>query len=372
VAAGGSTIKIGIICDCSGPLAAAGTDAPDIYQAWANTVNASGGINGHQVQIVLDNDNSNPASAVSDVQSLVNNDHVIALVDISNLDETFAAFVKSKNIPVIGMNTSEAPFYSNSDFYPMAMSEDALFPSIIASAKSAGATNIGELYCAEVVQCQEAIAPFKAAAAKANIPVPYTAEISATAPNYTAQCVAAQQAHITALFVADIANVAAHLAQDCGQQGYHPLYVIDGQDLDGAFATTPGLRDNVVGPSPDVPLFASTAGVKAMNAALDKYYPGMRAKTSVFNEFSMGSWVSGLLLAEAAKAGGLGAGGTTPTSAELIKGLNSLKGDTLNGMAPPLTFTDGVAHPADCWFTYAVKNGKFSLPNGTSTTCGTP
>ncbi len=374
VATGGSSsspIKIGIICDCSGALASAGTDAPDIYQAWVNTVNAAGGINGHQIQTILDNDNSSPATAVTDVENLVNDAHVVALVDVSNLDETFEAFVKSKNIPVIGINTSEEAFYTNASFYPMGQTEDALFPSIIDSAKGAGATNIGELYCAEAVQCQEAIAPFKAAAAKASLPLTYTAEIAATAPNYTAQCVAAQQAHITALFVADIAVVAAHVAQDCSQQGYHPIYVIDGEDLDGAFATTQGLQDNVVGPSPDVPFYATTSAVVAMNAAIDKYYPGLRTKTSIYNEFSMGAWVSGVLLGAAAKAGGLGAGGTTPTSAELLKGLNSLKGDTLGGLAPPLTFTDSVAHPADCWFTYAVKNGKFSLPNGTSATCAT-
>jgi branched-chain amino acid transport system substrate-binding protein len=368
-AAGGSPIKIGVICDCSGPLASAGTDAPDIYQAWADTVNAAGGINGHQIQVVLDNDGSNPATALTDVENLVDSDHVIALVDLSNLDETFASFVKSHDVPVIGMNTSETPMFSNSAFYPQAQTEDALFASIIDSAKRSGATNLGLVYCAEAVQCQEAIAPLKAATKSLNLPLDYSAEIAATAPNYTAQCVAAQQAHITALFIADIANVAAKVAQDCSQQGYHPLYVIDGQDLVGSWATTPGLKDNLVGPSPNIPFYADTPAVAAMNAALDKYYPGMREKVDVYNEFSMGAWPSGLLFEAAAKAGGVGANGTAPTSADLIKGLNSLKSETLDGMAPPLTFTAGQPHPADCWFTYALKNGKFSLPNGTSTTC---
>jgi hypothetical protein len=38
-------------------------------------------------------------------------------------------------------------------------------------------------------------------------------------------------------------------------------------------------------------------------------------------------------------------------------------------MAPPLTFTSGQPHPVDCWFTFALKNGTFSLPQGMSTTC---
>ena len=74
-------------------------------------------------------------------------------------------------------------------------------------------------------------------------------------------------------------------------------------------------------------------------------------------------------LQDAAKAGGLGANGSTPTSAQLTTGLQSLKGDTLDGLAPPLTFPAGQAHPVHCWFESAMHNGAFSLPDGTATTC---
>lgn len=365
----GSPIKIGVVCTCSGPLASEGADGPDIYRAWADTVNASGGINGHPVQVILDNDDGTPGTSLSDAQSLVQSDHVIALVDMTNDDETWAAFVKSANVPVVGINSSETPMFTNSDFYPQAQTEDALFPSVIDAAKTGGATNLGLLYCAEAVQCQEGIAPLKQAGQKLGLPVAYTAEISATAPNYTAQCVAAQQDHITALFVADIAAVAARVAQNCSQQGYHPVYVIDGQSLSPSFSSTPGIEEDLIGPSPNIPFYADTPAMHAMNAAVDKYYPGLLSNGTNFTEYAMGSWPSGLLFEAAARAGGLGAHGSAPTSAELINGLDSLKGDTLGGMAPPLTFTRGQPHPADCWFTFALKNGKFSLPNGTSTTC---
>jgi branched-chain amino acid transport system substrate-binding protein len=365
----GSPIKIGVVCTCSGPLASEGVDAPDIYKAWADTVNASGGINGHPIQVIIDDDAANPGTSQSDAQNLVRSDHVIALVDMTNDDETWAAFVKSSNVPVIGINTSETPMFTNSDFYPQAQTEDALFPSIIDAAKTGGATNLGLLYCAEAVQCQEGIAPLKQTGQRLGLPVAYAAEISATAPNYTAQCVAAQQDHITALFVADIAAVAAKVAQNCSQQGYHPVYVIDGQSLSPSFTSTPGIQDNLIGPSPNVPFYADTPAMRAMNAAVNKYYPGLLADGSKLTEYAIGAWPSGLLFEAAAKAGGLGANGSTPTSAQLISGLDSLKGETLGGFSPPLSFTSGQPHPADCWFTFALKNGKFSLPNGTSTTC---
>jgi branched-chain amino acid transport system substrate-binding protein len=61
-----------------------------------------------------------------------------------------------------------------------------------------------------------------------------------------------------------------------------------------------------------------------------------------------------------------GANGTTPTAADLVKGLQSLKGDTLDGWAPPLTFAAHQPHPVDCWFTTEVKNGQFQMPIGLS------
>ena len=80
-------------------------------------------------------------------------------------------------------------------------------------------------------------------------------------------------------------------------------------------------------------------------------------------------WDSGLLFADAANAGGLGANGSAPTSAQLIKGLQSLHGDTLDAAAPPLTFTAGQPRPVDCWFEALMKNGKSSLPSDTQTVC---
>ena len=237
----GLPIKVGLICSCSGPLSSSGAQAPEVYRAWANTVNGSGGINGHPVQVILKDDASNPANSLQDVQALVQSDHVIALVDLTNLDETWATFVKSANIPVIGAGTSTTPMYTNSDFYPEGQTEDALFPSIIEAAKTGGATSLGLLYCAEAVQCQEGISPLKQTGQQLGLPVAYAGEIAASAPNYTAQCVAAQQGHITGLFVADIPLVINKVATNCSQQGYHPLYVIDGESLQLGIVTTPGI-----------------------------------------------------------------------------------------------------------------------------------
>jgi branched-chain amino acid transport system substrate-binding protein len=335
------------------------------YRAWVDTVNASGGINGHPVKFISIDDHGSPAQSVTAATTLVQSDHAIAIVDETNTDEAWASFVKSANVPVVGGDTSTTPFMTNPDFYPEGQTEDALFPSIIGATKSAGATNLELVYCAEAVQCQEGIAPLKQVGQALGVPVTVTSEVSASAPNYTAQCVTAQQAHVTAVFVADIFTVVGKVATDCAHQGYHPKYIVDGLDLAPNFTSVSG---DLYAPVSNLPYFANTPAMQTMNAAFEKYYPGL-TKTSDFSEIFTSLWISGLLFEDAAKAGGLGANGSTPTSAQLIQGLQSLKGDTLDGLAPPLTFAAGQPHPVHCWFESAVHNGQFSLPNGTATIC---
>jgi branched-chain amino acid transport system substrate-binding protein len=133
-------------------------------------------------------------------------------------------------------------------------------------------------------------------------------------------------------------------------------------------ATATGLRNNFWLEFDSMPFFANVPGVQAMNAALDKYYPGLRTNATLFVQADADAWYAGLLLRDAVKAGGLTAS-DTPSAAEVIKGLTSLKGDTIGGLVPPLTFTPGQPHAVSCWFTARVQNGVPSVVNNGQVTC---
>jgi branched-chain amino acid transport system substrate-binding protein len=358
-------IAIGGICSCTGPEGNFPQEF-EPYQAWVSTVNAAGGINGHHVKFTFLDDQGNPGLSLSDAKTLVQTDHVIAIVDTTNDDQGWASYVQSAGIPVVGAGNSTEPFYSNPDFYPEGQTEDALFTSVIDSAKSAKAKSLALIYCAEAIQCQEGIAPLKQVGQALGLPVTVASEVSASAPSYTAQCITSQQAKVGAVFVADTFEVALKMVTDCTQQGYNPIYVVDGLDLASAFTA---IKSPLYAPVPNMPFFAKTASVTKMNAAFDKYFPGLRKNASIYNEGDLALWTSGLLFQDAAKAGGVGANGSTPTAAQVVKGLEALKGDTLGGLAPPLTFKAGKPHPIDCWFSSAVIHGKFTLPDGTTTVC---
>jgi branched-chain amino acid transport system substrate-binding protein len=267
------------------------------------------------------------------------------------------------------MDTSAEPYFLNSDFYPEGQTEDSLFAGIIDAVKQAGATKFALIYCAEAVQCQEGIAPLQAAAKGAGLSVVATEEVSASAPNYTAQCLAAQQAGATVLFTADAQTVDEKVIQDCYAQGYKPKVVIDGEILLPSLTTTPAINQATYFTVPNLPYFAKNAQITAMNTALKKYAPGV-LKDVNYGELPMETWVAGKMFQAAAAAGHLGANGT-PTSAQLIKGLDSLHGATLGGLAPPLTFKAGKPHPVDCWYYALLKKGKYSTPFGLKPVCST-
>jgi branched-chain amino acid transport system substrate-binding protein len=366
--ASAAPIKIGLVCSCTGPLSEAVVDNPAIYKAWADSVNATGGINGHKIQVLYKDDASNPTTSNTIVHTFIETDHVVAIVDSTNNDAAWATYVQQQKVPVVGMDTSTEPYYSNSDFYPEGQTEDSLFSGIIQAVKHAGGTKFALFYCAEAVQCQQGIAPLQAAAKGAGLSVVDSLEVSASAPSYTAQCLAAKQAGATVIFTADTQGVDEKIIQDCYQQGYKPKVVIDGEILLPSLTTTPAINQATYFTVPNLPYFVNSPAITAMNKALDKYAPGVR-KHATYGELPMETWIAGKMFQAAAVAGHLGANGAAPTAAAVTKGLNSFNGVTLGGLAPSLTFAAGKPHPVDCWYWALLKDGKYSTPYGLKPSC---
>lgn len=364
----GTPLKVGLICSCSGALGATELVAEEVYKAWAKSVNLAGGIAGHTVQLITEDDAANPGNSISDIQTFISN-HVAAIVDVSLVDSTWASTVEGAKIPVVGGNLTEPTFYTNPDFFPEGTTEDAEPVETASIAKDAGASNVGYLYCAEAAVCAQTGDLLSKTLGNYGARLVYKASIAISAPDYTAQCVAARQAGATSLDNGDADAVFERVATDCNRQGYHPIYLSSGNSYDPSMPTSVGIMDNSWYSSSDLPFFVSNPAITAMNAAMNKYYPGVVGKAQLWTGVSSDQvWASGLLLADAVKAGGLKAT-ATPSAAEITNGLAALKDDTLDGLAPPLTFVLGKAHPVDCWFTFRLKDGTPLMANDGKVSC---
>jgi branched-chain amino acid transport system substrate-binding protein len=99
----------------------------------------------------------------------------------------------------------------------------------------------------------------------------------------------------------------------------------------------------------------STPAGKAFNDAVDAYAESLREHGSQFNNSLTSSWAGGELFTAAAAKAKLG-----PESkpADVKRGLYALRGDTLRGMAPPLTYTKGKPLLVTCYFVQKIANDK--------------
>lgn len=324
---------------------------------------------GHRVDLVALNDGGNPGTSLSDAQQLID-DHVVAIADMTTVDQAWASTVQSAGIPVVGVLTYNETFGSNPDFYPEAETNAAAVHAVVATARAAGAHSLANVYCDDAPVCQQSVPVFEQTGRQLGVAVTYDAAISATAPNYTAQCLAAEQQHVQAVFIGETADTTVAFAKSCAQQGYTPLYVTEGAGFGMNVATAPGLRDHLWSEFPSLPYFATDAVARQAVSAIDRAYPGLVANASAFSEQDFMAWPSGVLLQQAIEAGGLTAS-RTPTAAEVVKGLRSLHDDTLDGLAPPLTFhsDQGQGYQVSCWFTVRVQGGKPELVDGGRLSC---
>jgi branched-chain amino acid transport system substrate-binding protein len=85
------TLEVGFICSCTGPEASTISQTAPAAQAWAAWTNAHGGIDGHKVALTVKDDGYNPSTSLSDAESLVQQNHVLAIIDNSDEDQAWAA-----------------------------------------------------------------------------------------------------------------------------------------------------------------------------------------------------------------------------------------------------------------------------------------
>jgi branched-chain amino acid transport system substrate-binding protein len=364
----GSAYPLGVICSCTGPEASSTSTSAPALEAWADWTNAHGGVNGHPVRLIVENDQTNPGVALAEVERLVSDDHVLAIFDNSDVDFAFESYVAAHHVPVVGSYADSEAMFTNADFFPNGATINWEPVDAILAARLAGARKLAYLYCAEVAICAEGLAATRPVAQRAGIPIVYASAISAGAPSYTAQCLAAKQAGADAMTVGDASAIVVKVADDCAAQGYHPIQLGADGTVAESWRTTPAMNGNI-DIQPDIPFFVdSTPATRTMYEAIRRYEPSL-ASSPNFGEVVVEAWTSGLLFQAAAEAAHLGA---HPTPAGVIAGLYELRGDTLGGMAPPLTFTkDAPTTGINCVFLMGIKNATWTLPHGLEPVCPT-
>jgi branched-chain amino acid transport system substrate-binding protein len=359
----GAPLVLGAVSsDSGGAVTTRSNDVPDTLKDWQNWVNNHGGINGHPVKVTEVDDQSDPAKSATEANTFIAQ-HVIAILDSSGVSASWAKAADAAHIPVIGLVQSgeNDTFRTDPNFFGAGMNDIASVWGQTKVAALTGKTNFGVLYCAEVAACQTAVPVIKVAAGGNGVKVAYSGAISSTAPNYTAQCLAAEQAGVNSMV---IDALVVKVADDCAKQGYRPQWVESEGTLDQQLRTDPNYNGVVANVAYAPWQLDNTSALQEFHAAV-----GNLINTSTVPYNVEGTWV-GAQLFEAAAELGVSASDTNPTSEDIYNGLYGLNGTTLGGLsASPEMFVKGQANILKCMYIMGIKDGQWTAPYGSQTFC---
>jgi branched-chain amino acid transport system substrate-binding protein len=360
----GSVIPIGVIASLTGAQASSSDQAATVAPAWESYINASGGLNGHPVKVYVEDDKGDPASAQGAEQDLVGSKNVLALVVGSdNLVTAYDSDAISKGVAVVSGSANSTDWYTKAGMYPTSTGVlPGLGAQIGVAVKYAHAKKFANLYCSEVAACAQATPVLTGLAGKAGIGIVNLA-VSSTAPSYTAQCLQLQQDGVDYAQLNFSSAAAIKFIQDCQAQNYNPTWGASSSSLDPGFDALSNIT--LYGPALGFPSVATGGGVDTFVAAMHKY-----AKDSNWHEASASLVWDGLQ----AVAKALAKAGASPTRQDVITGLNSFNGETLDGIvANPLTYTGKAVgftfNP--CYFVIGIAGGKTVAPAGLTAQCPT-
>jgi branched-chain amino acid transport system substrate-binding protein len=352
-------IVVGVIADESnGPTGQSSQDVPRMMAAWQQYTNAHGGINGHPVRYINEDDALDPAKAATAVHTLID-DHVVAIMDDSGINATWASAATAAHIPVLSLNESASgdTYEANANFFGNGTTVLGILWGHTAMAAKAGGKVFGGIYCSELPQCKTAIAVWRADAPKVGMKFGTAVSAPLQAPDYTAQCVALKEANVDAMF--PIVSP-TQVADDCARQNYHPIYIGSQGTLLFKYASDANLNGAYQNQTGFPWMLDNTPALREFHAAED----GVLANAD--NPAGISAGWTGLMMLEKA----LTNVSPTPTAQDVYNGLYAMHGETLGGLAAtPLTFTQGKPTTQRCYFVTQIKNGKWTAPYGMTPQC---
>lgn len=94
---------IGVTAALTGPVSSTYQPAVDAMRIYIDRVNANGGVNGHKIKLMIEDDGAKPSKAAANTKQLVSQDNVILMINAS-LSSTYAPVIaetKRAGIPLL-------------------------------------------------------------------------------------------------------------------------------------------------------------------------------------------------------------------------------------------------------------------------------
>ncbi len=360
--------QVGTFSGISGSIAASGRTA---LAVWAKDINARGGLACHPVAIHSADDGGDPSRAAAKVNELISTRKIVALV-ASRVAFTVGGFrsaVEAAKIPAIGGELIVPDWHESAWMFPQGASIDDQIIGFLRQGVQAGKTKVALLYCVEASVCSYANKSISGGGAKsAGTEIVYSAPVSLTQTDFTAQCQNAKKAGADLLALGVDGSAMARVARSCAALGYRPLLGGIAGVISPAQAEDANLRAfGLVGSTGTAPWTENdTPGLRAYRTALAAYAPGLPP-----DGVSAGTWTAAALLEAAVAKLGAKARTQPLSTALILAGLGKIKNETLGGLTAGLTFTPGQkrATSSGCVFYELLTPQGWTAPRGSRPIC---
>jgi branched-chain amino acid transport system substrate-binding protein len=359
-------VVVGNVGDYSGIIGTLMKGGNVMAQVVARYVNDHGGLDGHPMQVVTGDAGGDPARALSIVRDMVENKGAIALM--GNL-WVFSGtgprqYLEDHKIPVIGGDGTMRVW----DESPMYFSSGSPYEAMSLGAEK-GLLDLGHkkqaiIYCVEAEQCGVWRNVAKANAQKLGVEIVYEAQVSLAQPDFTAECIQAQRNGATGIQSAIDGPSIARLSKSCAQQGYKPQYMGISLAIIDSISKEPTL-DGLMAPQGNFPFTSASTPFEAEYQTVRQQYAPTLANSPAVATV----WAAGALLRAVVKGAPLPPGKVT--SADMLKGLYTIKANNLNGLSgAPLTFNEtGPKTLVNCFYYIQLKEAKWGAPYGSKPFC---
>lgn len=276
--------------------------------------------------------------------------------------QAIAPYLEQRRIPVIGSCSCELPSSKSPMWFtvgPSTISGLAWAQTLPLLALSKE-RDVSIMYCREAPGCRAARDVVHQAAARIKLNIVHDAEVSLAAPDYTAEVLAARNAGAKAIisFVDNFSVV--RLARSAHRQNWKPIISAQYSVHDERFLKQ-GSKEDIegvlIGGSQ---LHWESPKLADYRSALAKHVSG-----GIRSSYTAQSYVTGKLIEHIGRSLP-----DQPTSADFLKGLYSLKNETLGGLIPPLTFGPGDHDTTNlCAIPLRISDGRFVAKDGDNYTC---
>jgi branched-chain amino acid transport system substrate-binding protein len=365
------TYRIGVLTDISGPSSALGKSVLGAVKAGIGVA----GTEGYKLDYVTGDTQSTAAGAAVAAQKLVTQDHVFAVILISNLGYGAAPFLAAHKVPVFGADIDGAEWLTDSNMFSVFGYPDytKVETTIGQFFKLVGATTIGAIAYQVVPSAALSAAATAVSVPTAGLKMGYlNAKVPLGSTDVGPMVLAMKSAKVDGAIFLLQQNTAFAVMEGLAQQGAAlkaPLLTGGyGGDL---FNAGPGALQAAQGAYfelPYVPVEMNTPATRRMQAALKQY--GQVTEAPGLNEYTAYMSVDAIVA-------GLKKVGANPTQASLITatlgisdydGAGLYGGHTLNfGLAQRGKGGTGASNCA--WFTKFEGNA-FHPVQGATPLCG--